>query len=394
MRVAYFDCFSGASGDMILGSLMDAGLDIGVLRHELSKLGLTHYDLQAEPVIKCGVSGTRALVLIDQSHHSEHHRHLKEIREILEQSGLDDAIKEQALAIFLRLAEAEATVHGKSVDEIHFHEVGAMDAIIDVVGAVAGLRALGVERVYCSPMHVGSGTVEAAHGTLPVPAPATAELIKGRPSFSTGVEAELLTPTGAAILTVLAREFGPMPPMVPEMIGYGAGRADLTIPNLLRVFVGDAQDVSAGRETFSIAVIETTIDDMNPQIYDYLFQKVLEAGALDASLAHVQMKKNRPGVLLAVICPIERVQALAQIIMTETTTIGVRWRIDRTVKASIFPGKVDTAYGPVKVKVARVGDRMVHVTPEYEDCKLLAQQHNVPLKRVMDEARLVAAKAF
>jgi len=394
MRVAYFDCFAGASGDMILGSLLDAGLDLGVLRQELSKLHLTHYDLKAEPVLKSGISGTRALVLIDHEHHHEHHRHLKEIRDILKQSDLNEMVKGQALGIFLRLAEAEAAIHGKTVEEIHFHEVGAMDAIIDVVGAVAGLSALGVEKVYCSPVHVGSGTVESAHGTLPVPAPATAELMKGKPVFSSGLEAELLTPTGAAILTALAAEFGPMPPMVLEMIGYGAGRAELPIPNLLRVFVGNALEEPTIGQVVQTAVIETTIDDMNPQIYDYLFEKVLEAGAQDVSLMPVHMKKNRPGVLLTIVCPIDRVETLAQIVMTETTTIGVRWRIDRTIKASISSGHVETAYGSVRAKVATVDGRIVHITPEYEDCKRLAAQHNVPLKRIMDEARLAATQAF
>lgn len=394
MRIAYFDCFSGASGDMILGSLLDAGLDIDLLRNELGKLHLSHYDIQAERILSRGLRGTRALVLIDQEHHQLHHRHLRHIREILHQSDLDKQVKDRALGIFVRLAEAEAAVHRKEIEEIHFHEVGAMDAIIDVVGAVAGLNALGVERIYCSPVHVGSGTVECAHGTLPVPAPATAELIKGREVYATSVKGELLTPTGAAILTELTQQFGAMPRMAPDAIGYGAGRADLPIPNLLRVFIGEERDEGAAAHGAGMAVMETTIDDMNPQIYEYLFQKVGQAGAQDAFLAPVQMKKNRPGVLMTLICPVDRVESLARIVMTETTTIGVRWRVDRTIKAEVSVEQVEAAFGKARVKIARIGQRVIHITPEYEDCKQLALQHRVALKRIMDQVREAAWRAF
>jgi uncharacterized protein (TIGR00299 family) protein len=244
MQIAYFDCFAGASGDMILGSLMDAGLELDQLKAELAKLHLTHYDLQIKKVVKKGIGGCQALVVVDEDHHHQHHRHLADIKNIIAQSDLEDSIRQRSIAIFTRLAEAEAKVHRTGIEQIHFHEVGAMDAIIDVVGAVAGIAALGIQKIFCSPLHLGSGTVECAHGTLPIPAPATAELVKGKPVYSTGVLGELLTPTGAAILTTLASDFGPIPAMSVEKIGYGAGTSEPAIPNLLRVMIGrSAEDV-------------------------------------------------------------------------------------------------------------------------------------------------------
>ena len=239
MKIAYFDCFAGASGDMILGSLLDTGLELAQLKAELAKLHLNHYDLKAEKVVKKGVGGCQAIVMVDEAHHHHHHRNLADIKNIIAHSDLEDSIRKKSIAIFTRLAEAEAKVHQTAIEKIHFHEVGAMDAIIDVVGAVAGIAALGIQKIFCSPLHLGSGTVECAHGTLPVPAPATAELVKGKPVYSTEVQGELLTPTGAAILTTLASDFGPMPVMSVEQIGYGAGTSDPSIPNLLRIMIGE-----------------------------------------------------------------------------------------------------------------------------------------------------------
>ncbi len=242
MKIAYFDCFSGASGDMIIGALLDSGLDLEALKNELSKLNLSHYQLDVEPVIKGAIGGSKALIAVDQEHHGHYHRKLSDIKEIIEGSEIDDAIKTKSIAIFTRLAEAEAKVHRTTIEDIHFHEVGAMDTIIDVVGAVSGLSLLGVENIYCSAFNVGSGMVQCAHGLLPVPAPATAELISGAPAYATEGTGELLTPTGAAILTTQAVGFGPMPPMRIEAIGYGAGSLETKIPNLLRVTVGEALD--------------------------------------------------------------------------------------------------------------------------------------------------------
>ena len=240
MKIAYFDCFAGASGDMILGSLLDAGLPLEKLKETLAKLQLDHYDLKVKKVLKKGLGGSQAFVIINETDQNHHHRHLADIKAIISQSDLADSIQQKSIAIFTRLAEAEAKIHQTTVDRIHFHEVGAMDAIIDIVGAVVGTTLLGIKKIFCSPLHTGSGTIECAHGTLPVPAPATAELLKGKPVYSTGIEGELLTPTGAAILTTLASNFGPLPAMSVEQIGYGAGTSDPSIPNLLRVIIGEA----------------------------------------------------------------------------------------------------------------------------------------------------------
>lgn len=446
MKIAYFDCFSGASGDMILGALVDAGLSLEHLRQELAKLGLPHYHLDAKKVVKRGLGGTQMIIDLEghhhgadhhheeghepgDSHHSHHHGHshgphhghhhhdhhehghhehhmhecgsqaphqehrnLQDIKKLIEASSLAEAVKEKSLQIFTRLAEAEARVHRTSPDQVHFHEVGAMDSIIDIVGAVVGFQALGLEKIYCSPLHVGCGTVTCAHGTLPVPAPATLELVKGKPIYSTGVKGELLTPTGAAILTTLAVGFGGMPAMTVEAAGYGAGSLDTAAPNLLRVSIGEAEGGLPRFQTEQVAVIETNIDDMNPQLYDYLIQKMLNLGALDVFLAPIQMKKNRPGSLLSVICPVEAVERFADFLLQETTTIGLRWRLDDRLKADRSIREAETCYGPVRFKVAQLGEQTVNVSPEYEDCKHLALEKGVALREVMEEARAVALK--
>ena len=390
MKIAYFDCFAGASGDMILGALLDAGLDVEHLRSELAKLHLSHYDLRAEKVIKRGIGGTQALVLVDEEHHHHHHRHLSHIRGIIEKSDLEESVKQRSITIFTRLAKAEAKVHQTTVEHVHFHEIGAMDAIIDVVGGVAGMAALGIEKIFCSPLHLGSGTVKCAHGILPVPAPATAELIRGKPVYSTGVGGELLTPTGAAILTTLSSGFGHIPAMTVEKIGYGAGTSDPEIPNLLRITIGEAADEDKDCLTEQVAVIETSIDDMNPQIYDYLIGKMLDMGALDVFLSPIQMKKNRPGTLVTVLCQPETVGRFSDFLMRETTTIGLRWRTDHRIKAHRTIKKVQTRYGTVRCKAAEVGGEVVNVSPEYEDCRRLAAEKNVPLKKILEEARTAA----
>ncbi len=390
MKIAYFDCFAGASGDMILGALLDAGLSIDRLREEIGKLHLTHYRLEVEQVVKKGIGGSQAHVIIDHDHHHHHHRHLSHIQEIIRKSDLYPAVKEKSTAVFQRLAQAEARVHRSSVESVHFHEVGAMDAIIDVVGGVAGMAALNIEKIFCSPLHVGSGTIQCAHGTLPVPAPATAELIKDRPAYSTGVQGELLTPTGAAILTTLSSGFGPMPAMTVSQIGYGAGTADPGIPNLLRVSLGQMRDEIGDYEVEQTAIIETNIDDMNPQLYDYLIQRLLNAGALDVFLAPVQMKKNRPGTLLSVICLPDGVGRFADIIMKETTSIGLRWRVENRIKATRETREILTRHGAVHVKLARSNGQVINLTPEYDDCKRIAGAQAIPLKRLMDEVRAEA----
>lgn len=386
MRIAYFDCFAGASGDMILGTLVDAGLDLELLKQELAKLNLSHYAISAEKTVKSGIAGTSLKITADDEYHRNHPRHLQDIESIITGSSLRPAVKSASLAIFRQLAEAEAKVHNIGVEQVHFHEVGAVDAILDIVGAAAGLALLGIERVYCSPLHVGAGTVQCQHGTLPVPAPATAELIKGKPVYSSGIIGELLTPTGAAILTTLGASFGNMPAMTVEKIGYGAGHYDLSIPNLLRVFVGAAAELE-GFESDTVAVIETAIDDMNPQIYDHLLERMLAAGALDAMLTPVQMKKNRPAVLLTGLCRVDDVNRMADLILRETTTIGLRWRLEYRIKAKRRIIPVDTPYGVIPCKVAATGGKVVNVTPEYEVCRQAALRSAAPLKAVMESAR-------
>lgn len=390
MRIAYFDCFSGASGDMILGALVDAGLSLEQLQGELARLNLSGYALTARPVVKRGLGGTQVAITLNDEPHGRPHRRLSDIKDLIAASSLPEAVKQPSLEIFTRLAAAEARVHRIGLEEVHFHEVGGVDAILDVVGAVIGLQALGIEKFYCSPLHLGSGTVTCAHGVLPVPAPAVLELVQGKPVYATGVQGELLTPTGAAILTTLAAGFGPLPPMTVTATGCGAGSLDPPVPNLLRLCIGEAPAELPGFQTEQVAVLETNIDDMNPQLYDYLIQKMLSLGALDVFLAPLQMKKNRPGTLLSVICAPAEVEKFAAFLLEETTTIGLRWRLDHRLKAARTIREAATRYGTVRFKVAQLGDRIVQVSPEYEDCKRLALAQGVALREVMEDARAVA----
>jgi uncharacterized protein (TIGR00299 family) protein len=382
MKIAYFDCFAGASGDMILGALVDAGLDPDLLNRELAKLHLDHYALSFIPAVKRGLGGTQAVVDIDARMHHPH-RGLQDIRGLIEASALPREIRQKSVAIFTRLAMAEARVHKTAVEAVHFHEVGAIDAIIDVVGAVSGLSLLGIEAVYCSAIHLGSGTVSCAHGILPVPAPATLELVKGIPVYATETRGELLTPTGAAILTTLARGFGPLPAMTIESSGYGSGMADPEIPNLLRVLIGHSDAGIPGCETDQVAVLETAIDDMNPQIYDHVMQQALSLGALDISLTPIQMKKNRPGILLTLMCRPDDLQRFSQFLLKETTSIGLRWRFENRIKASREIRETVTSLGKVRIKTARIQDDIIHQSPEFEDCKAIALKENIPLKAVI-----------
>ena len=382
MKIAYFDCFAGASGDMILGALVDAGLDPDLLNRELAKLHLDHFSLSFKPIVKRGIGGCQAVVDID-THIHHPHRGLQDIRDLIEASSLSRDIRQKSMAIFSRLAMAEARVHRTEIETVHFHEVGAIDAIIDVVGAVSGLSLLGIEAVYCSALHLGSGTVTCAHGVLPVPAPATLELVKGLPVYATGVQGELLTPTGAAILTTLARGFGPLPMLTVEKSGYGSGMADPEIPNLLRVVIGKAASDIHDCETDQIAVLETAIDDMNPQIYDHVMQQALGLGALDISLTPIQMKKNRPGILLTLMCSPDDLHRFSRFLLKETTSIGLRWRFENRIKARRKIREISTSLGTIRVKTAWFQDDIIHQSPEFEDCKEIALSRNIPLKAVI-----------
>jgi uncharacterized protein (TIGR00299 family) protein len=382
MRIAYFDCFSGASGDMILGSMVDAGLSARLLRQELNKLHLPSVQIKMRKVMRGGIGGTQALV--EGKGEKRHHRNLKEMLRVIDRSDLEPEVKEKSREIFKRIASVEAKIHRKPAEEIHFHEIGGLDSVVDIVGAIWGLREMGIEKVYVSKVNVGTGFVESAHGILPVPAPASLSLMQGRPIYSTGVERELLTPTGAALLTSLGSEFGPMPSMKVEKIGYGAGRDDLPHPNLLRLIIGDAEPDSR-RER--VTLIETNIDDMNPQFYDYLMDKLFEMGAQDAFLTPILMKKNRPATLLTVICPSEKRASFVKFLIQETTTLGLRWREEERAKADREILLHQTKYGKIHFKLARWEGKVVNLTPEYEDCKRLALRSNIPLKEVFEEAR-------
>jgi pyridinium-3,5-bisthiocarboxylic acid mononucleotide nickel chelatase len=384
MKLAYFDCFSGISGDMTLGALLDAGCDLQLLRDELRALQVPGWELSAEKVWKNGMAATCARVKTDDQ---QRHRSLNAILEILKNSPLQPPVRDRATAIFQKLGEAEARVHDVPLEKIHFHEVGAVDAIVDIVGACIGFNALGIDEFACSPLNVGGGTAQMAHGVVPVPAPATANLLQGKPTYSNGVQRELVTPTGAAIVATLCDSFGPQPPMSVSAIGYGAGTADIEgQPNVLRLMIGDAAEKAVPGYDQEITVIEANLDDMNPQIYGYFQEKALAAGALDVFTTPVQMKKNRPGTLLTVLCRPADVQALMSLIFAETTTFGVR---TYSAQRRVLPResvKVDTKFGEVRVKLSRVNGHVLHVTPEYDDCRKLAEEKKVPLQRVINEA--------
>ena len=394
MRIAYFDCFSGISGDMALGALIDAGAGLDRLTSELDKLAIEGCRVRAEKVSKRGISATD--VTVDHEDSAHRPRGFAQIAALIEAGGLSERVKAKSIAIFRRLGEAEAKIHGRDIEEIHFHEVGAVDAIVDIVGVCICLDLLGVERVHASSIPTFHGSVDTAHGTLPLPSPAVIELLKGAPWRELGVEGEIVTPTGAAILAELVASYGPMPAMNVESVGYGAGKSDFGIPNVLRVIVGEAlpcqtEDGSAFPVTGEggveeVVLLETNIDDISPQIYEVLMDRLLAAGALDVYLTPVQMKKNRPAVLVTVMCAPAEVNRMSEIIFEETSTIGIR--IDRRSRICLARefATVETRFGPIRVKVARKAGQLLNAQPEYEDCKQAAAAHRVPVKLVRDAA--------
>ena len=388
MRIAYFDCFSGISGNMVLGALLDAGLELDVLREALAGLQISGYEIKARRVVKKHIACT----LVDvETREVGVERHLSDILDIIGESTLPGDVKQTCGRIFTRLAEAEAKVHGLDVEDIHFHEVGGLDAIVDVVGSVAGLKLLGIEEVYSSPLHLGTGFVECAHGRFPVPAPATLELVRGVPTYGRDVEAELVTPTGAAIITTLAKGFGPSPTMEVEAIGYGAGYRDLPIPNLLRVSVGRALEPrERGYEEDIVTLMEANIDDMNPEFYEHVMARLFDRGALDVFLTPIQMKKSRPAVKLSALVREADLGGVLDVFFEETTTLGVRLYEVRRKKLAREEIVVGTRYGKVSVKVGRLGDAVKNISPEYEDCRRIAEREGIPLKEVYGEARRAA----
>jgi pyridinium-3,5-bisthiocarboxylic acid mononucleotide nickel chelatase len=384
MRTLYFDCFAGASGDMILGALVGVGVDPRILTEQLSLLGVSGYEISFETVDRSGISATHARV---HTGHEHAHRHLGDILKIIYDSRLGDGVKDRAARIFSRLAEAEARVHNVAVEQIHFHEVGALDAIIDVTGACIGFELLKVERFVCSELHVGSGMVEMAHGRFPVPPPAVAEILKDAPIYSSDIKGELVTPTGAAIISTVCSEFGALPRMKVERTGYGAGTREYqNFPNVLRLMLGedDAKAEAAGDER--LVIVETNIDDMSPQIYGHVMEEALKLGALDCYFAPVQMKKNRPGVLISILCRPALRDAMCELLLTETTTLGVRFYevLRRALERSVV--KVETEFGAIDVKVAYLDGRIVKEMPEYEQCVAAAAKAKVPLHVVRGAA--------
>ena len=433
MRIAYLDCFSGVSGDMFLGALVDAGVSPKIFDKTVAQLSLGA-GLEISRVMRSGISATKVDVLVGgekdmpreeywakkdvartpssaaHSHpHSHEHKHehsvavetathdhsrgLTEIREIINQAGIDEKAKHLAIGIFEALGAAEAKIHDIPIEDVHFHEVGTVDAMVDIVCAAVGAVALGVDEIVCSPLNVGGGIVKCAHGTFPVPAPATLELLKNAPVYSSGIQAELVTPTGAAIVKTLARRFAVFPEMKIEKSGYGAGSRDFPgYPNVLRLTLGE---LGAGAQTTreTITVLEANLDDLNPQVFGYVLDRLFEAGALDAFAAPIQMKKNRPGTLLTVLCDAERAPKLTDIIFHETTTLGVRRREDSRQCLARRWETVRTPWGDIRIKIASMNGTVTNFSPEYEDCRKIASAHRVPLKTVMQEAtRIYSSK--
>jgi len=386
MKIAYFDSFAGASGDMILAALIDAGLDAQELREALDGLHLPDYELRVNRVHKGVIEATDVQVVVNDQRTE---RRMPEIEALITRSELPLEIKETSVEILRRLVSVEAKVHGSEPQNVHLHELGGTDAIVDVVGAVLGLHLLGVEGVYASRLRLGHGFVSCAHGLLPIPAPATLELLKGVPVIQADVEEELVTPTGAAILTGLVKEFGPLPAMIVDSIGYGAGKRELPFPNLLRVLVGTRTPRDAASREM-IILLETNLDDMNPEFYDHIVEALFAAGALDVYLQLIQAKKNRPGVVLSVLCHPQAVQDLSSIIFSETTTLGIRQQTMERLCLSRETVKVETPLGQVRIKVAKLGDKMINLSPEYEDCRRLALENKKPLKEVYAAAQAAA----
>lgn len=388
MRQAYLDCSSGISGDMFLAALIDAGVPVDHLFGELKKMPLGFYEFRRTRAMRSGLVGTRVEIHIPAE---QPHRHLADIQALIEGASLPEKPAAQALKVFNHLAEVEGRLHNTSPDKVHFHEVGAVDAVIDIVATCVGLDLLEIDNLICSPLNVGGGRVDAAHGSLPVPAPATAELLKDIPVYSTGVEGEMVTPTGAALVATLASGFGPFPSMKIAKIGYGAGEKEFPgHPNIARLFIGEQVEPVKAQPGLPgdgvVSVIEANVDDMSPQIYGYFLEQALAAGALDVTCSSLQMKKNRPGLAISILCEVEKTDELARLVFEQTTTIGVRISEARRKVLEREMVAVETAYGTVKMKVAWHGGKVVNAAPEFDDCQRLASEKSVPLKQVLAAA--------
>lgn len=391
MQTLYFDCFAGASGNMILGGLIALGVEREALVAKLKGLAVADFSVDVSTVERSGISSTHVKVNVPDE---KEHRHLKDVERIIDDSDLSEKVKRRSKAIFRRLAEAEARVHGIDIQKVHFHEVGALDAIVDVVGSCVGFEMLGIERFVCSKIHLGSGFVRMAHGTYPVPPPAVANLLQGVPVYSTDVEGELITPTGAAIISTLCDSYGPLPEIIVERSGYGAGTREYEdFPNVLRMMIGtsaeiNVQDKSEKLIEERLVLLETNVDDMSAQVVGFVLDRALEIGAMDCWITAVQMKKNRPASLISVLCNKEKERELMKMLFMETTTLGVR---SRQVERFSLPREVhsvQTKFGVIEVKTATYMGNMVNVMPEYEQVKRVALEHGVPFRQVHAEAIL------
>jgi uncharacterized protein (TIGR00299 family) protein len=383
MAIVYFDCIGGASGDMLLGALADVGVSRELLMSTASALHLPDCNIRFEQVMKGAISATQATVTIPRN---EGHRHLGDLLSVLENAEIPQPIRNRATAILYRLAECESKIHNQKIENVHLHELGGDDTLIDIVGVLMGVEELKATEIIVSTLPMGHGFIESAHGLLPLPAPATLALLAGVPIRYVDIEAELVTPTGAALLTSLANHFGGYPPMSFQKVGYGAGHRDLVFPNIVRLWLGDTNSEPEWI-TENLMVIETNIDDLSPQVYDYVMDCLFEAGALDVTFAPTQMKKNRPATILSVLCIPEKVDILTRIIFAETSTIGVRRQMVERICLPRQVEMVDTSYGKMRVKVVRMPSGKNRRIPEYQDCRDVAKSQNIPLLDVIQNLR-------
>ena len=387
MKIAYFDCFSGISGDMVLGALIDLGAPFGVLLDELKKLPVEGYAIRTVPERRGAIGGTRVKIHIEP----QPHRTFADIRNLIRSSGLNSTVQEKSLAVFERLAEAEARVHHVEISEVHFHEVGALDSILDVVGSIIALDLLGIEKVYASKLPIGRGFVHTEHGMIPIPAPATVHLLAGVPVYDNGVERELVTPTGAGILTTLTDSFGPVPEMVLLSTGYGVGSHPASNPpNLLRVLLGTSS--AASLLCSRLVLMETSIDDMNPEFYNYILEELFTLGVLDVNIVPVQMKKNRPGILLRVLSHPTLQASVLELLFKETSTLGVRIQEVKRVELQRETKIISTPYGPCRVKSVIMPEGEERMIPEFEECKRIARSTRMPLRKVYEDILLAAGR--
>lgn len=389
MKIAYFDCFSGISGDMCLGAFVDAGVSLKQLKNELKKIPISGYSLTSKRVQRSYLSSTKIDVIIDNEFSNEKviGRNWSDIEKIINKSKLQNTIKEAGLRIFKRIFEAEAKIHGKNFYNVHLHELGAIDCIIDIFGTLICLNILGIEKIFSSPLNLGSGSIVSEHGILPVPSPATLEILKKLPVYSNGCPFELTTPTGAAIIKELSSGFGDIPQMNIDKIGCGAGGKDIkNWPNILRVFIGNMQSLKISRNE-SLIIVETNIDDMNPQIYEHVTEKLFKEGAIDVFMTQIIMKKGRPGIKMTVLCKENNLDKIAFILFSETTTIGIRYyKVERKILKRVIK-EVDSKFGKIRVKISG-NENIVKKMPEYEDCKRLAKKNKVPLINLISQIKL------